>query len=61
MIGVLKMNSTEERLASIETTLTHLATTDDLSKMEVRMIKWFAFSLLASVSAIAAVLRYLAP
>ena len=55
------MNSTEERLASIETTLTHLATTDDLSKMEVRMIKWFAFSLLASVSAIAAVLRYLAP
>lgn len=56
-----EVNETGERFARIETALAHLATKDDLSKMEIRMIKWFGLSVLMAVSAIAAVLRYLAP
>ncbi len=51
----------ERRLSSVEGSLEHLATKADLSKMETRLVKWFAGTVIVGLASIAAILRYLAP
>lgn len=53
-----RLREVELDVREIKTGMTHLATKDDLSKMEARQTRWLVSVLIAAVIALAAVMTF---